>query len=200
MTGVGALGEFVTYYATLVFIMNPFGAAPIFLDIAGKLHPWERRRLANLVAAATAILLLLVALTGDLLLRLYMINLDEFRLAGGIVLIAIALHRLEGESRTMAPDPRDAALVPLAMPLLVGPATMTYVIVFSSQGGGAALFAAILAAVGTVWAILVASEAMLRVLGWSTMRILTRITSLFVAGVGAAMVHTALLHWGIAVK
>ena len=200
MVDMGLLGQFASYYATLVFIMNTFGAAPIFLDIVEKLHPWERKRLANLVTMVVVALLFLVAFTGDLLLRLYMISVDEFRFAGGIVLLGIALHRLEGHAKTQTPDPRDATLVPLTMPLLVGPATMTYVIVFTTEGNRIALIAAIVAAAATVWAFLLAAEAVLRFVGRSTMRVLTRITSLFVAGVGASMIHSALVDWGIAVR
>ncbi|BES81625.1 NAAT family transporter [Pyrodictium abyssi] len=200
MIDTGLLSQFISYYATLVFIMNPFGAAPIFLDIVEKLHPWERRRLANLVTMVVVALLFLVAFTGDLLLKLYMISVDEFRFAGGIVLLGIALHRLEGHPKTQTPDPRDAALVPLTMPLLVGPATMTYVIVFAAEGNRIALIAAIVAAAATVWAFLLAAEAVLRFVGRSTMRVLMRITSLFVAGVGASMIHSALVDWGIAAR
>jgi len=192
------VSTFATYYATLVFIMNPFGAAPIFVDIASRLHPWERRKLANFVTTVLVAILFFVALTGDLLLRLYGISIDEFRFAGGIVLLAIALHRLSGESATQTPDPRDAALVPLTMPLLVGPATMTYVIVFSTTGNRLVLLAAILAAAATVWFFLVLSELILEKLGRSIMKVLTRITSLFVGGVGGAMIHAALRDWGIA--
>ncbi len=196
----GFISDLASYYATLVFIMNPFGAVPIFMDIVERLHPWERRRLANFVTMVVIVLLFLTAFAGDLLLRLYMISIDEFRFAGGVVLLAIALHRLGGESVTQTPDPRDAALVPLAMPLLVGPATMTYVIVFAHSGDMTALLVAIVLASVTVWAFLLAAEALLRVLGRSTMKVLTRITSLFVGGVGAAMIHVALVHWGIAAR
>ncbi len=196
----GFANDLASYYATLVFIMNPFGAVPIFMDIVERLHPWERRRLANFVTMVVIVLLFLTAFAGDLLLRLYMISIDEFRFAGGVVLLAIALHRLGGEPVTQTPDPRDAALVPLAMPLLVGPATMTYVIVFAHSGDMAALLVAIVLASVTVWAFLLAAEALLRVLGRSTMKVLTRITSLFVGGVGAAMIHAALVHWGIAAR
>ena len=200
MAAGGLWQDLATYYATLVFIMNPFGAAPIFLDIVEKLHPWERRRLANFVTTVLVAILYFVALTGDLLLRLYGISIDEFRLAGGIVLLVIALHRLGGESVTQTPDPRDAALVPLTMPLLVGPATMTYVIVYSTSGDRLALMLAIPLAAFTVWFFLVLAEELLRFLGRSVMKVLTRITSLFVAGVGAALIHTALVDWGIAAR
>ena len=192
------LGELVSEYVTLLFIMNPFGALPIYMDIAGHLHPWERRKVANTAALVAASLLYLTALGGDLLLRLYQINLDEFRFAGGIILLAIGIARLGGEASTQSPDPRDAAAVPLATPLLVGPATMTYVIVFSHTASLAVLLVAIALAVASVWVIFELGEAILEKLGRSTMKVMTRITALFVAGIGAAMIHSALKAWGIA--
>ncbi|NOZ88760.1 MAG: MarC family protein, partial [Crenarchaeota archaeon] len=171
------LGGLASEYLTLLFMMNPFGALPIYMDIAGRLPPWERRKVANTVAVVAASLLYLVALTGDALLRLYKISLGEFRFAGGIILIAIGLARLRGDAVTQAPDPRDAAAVPLATPLLVGPATMTYVIVSSHTTPLPVVLAAIAAAVATVWLIFELGEHILARLGRSAMKIMTRVTA-----------------------
>jgi len=183
-------------YASLLFIMNPFGALPIYLEIAEKLHPWERRRLANTVALFVLSLLLVFTFAGELILELYKINIDEFRFAGGLILLAIGVMRLTGEPMTQTVDPRDAALVPLSMPLLVGPATITYIIVLAHTIPYVVLIPAIIAVVATVWIPLELGELLLRVAGRSTMRLLTRLTALFVAGIGAGMLHDALLAWG----
>ena len=180
-------------YASLLFIMNPFGALPIYLEIAEKLHPWERRRLANTVALFVLSLLLVFTFAGELILELYKINIDEFRFAGGLILLAIGVMRLTGEPMTQTVDPRDAALVPLSMPLLVGPATITYIIVLAHTIPYVVLIPAIIAVVATVWILLELGELLLRVAGRSTMRLLTRLTALFVAGIGAGMLHDALL-------
>ncbi len=185
-------------YASLIFIMNPFGALPIYLEIAERLHPWERRKLANTVALFVFVLLVVFAFAGELILKLYKIDIDEFRFAGGIILLAIGVMRLTGEPMTQTVDPRDAVLVPLSMPLLVGPATITYIIVTTHVMHYTVLIPAIIASVITVWILLELGELLLRIVGRSTMRLLTRITALFVAGIGAGMLHDSLLAWGIA--
>lgn len=195
-----SLSELFSEYVTLVFIMNPFGALPIYMDIVERLHPWERRKVANTAALVAAGLLVTMAVSGDLLLRLYQVSLSEFRFAGGIILMAVGVSRLSGHAHTQSPDPRDAAVVPLATPLLVGPATMTYVIVFSHTSGLAVIIPAIVLAVATVWLVFELGEHLLEKLGRSIMRLLTRITALFVAAIGAALIHAALVEWGIAEK
>ena len=192
-----AVGEILKTYLTLLFIMNPFGALPVYLDIAERLHPWERRKLANTVTAVVAGILAVTALTGDAILRLYGISLSGFQFAGGVILLSIGVARLSGHPVTQTPDPRDAALVPLATPLLVGPAAMTYVIA-AAHTSEAVTLAAVAAATATLWVLLELSELILRLLGRSIMRLLTRITSLFVAGIGAELLHAALHSWGIA--
>ncbi len=190
--------QLASTYASLLFIMNPFGSLPIYLEIAEKLHPWERRRLANTVALFVLSLLLVFTFAGELVLKLYKIDIDEFRFAGGLILLAIGVMRLTGEPMTQTIDPRDAALVPLSMPLLVGPATITYIIVLTHTMSYMVLIPAIIVAVATVWVLLELGELLLRMVGRSTMRLLTRLTALFVAGIGAGMLHDALLAWGIA--
>ena len=186
---------YASYYITLLFIMNPFGAAPIFADIAEKLSPRERNQLINYVSLVVLGLLLAMALTGEFLLEIYHVTIMQFRLAGGIILLAIALYRLTGRPITQTPDPRDAAIVPLSMPILVGPATITYLILFSTQGHIVVLIAVIPAVTLTVWAVLMGADIILRRLGRNVMVILTRISALFVGAVGAAMIDAVVRDW-----
>ncbi len=186
---------YASYYITLLFIMNPFGAAPIFADIAEKLSPRERNQLINYVSLVVLALLYVMALTGEFLLEVYHVTIMQFRLAGGIILIAIALYRLTGRPITQTPDPRDAAIVPLSMPILVGPATITYLILFSTQGHILVLLAVIPAVTFTVWAVLTGADIILRRVGRNVMVILTRISALFVGAVGAAMIDSVVRDW-----
>lgn len=194
-----ALGEwlrlYASYYVTLLFIMNPFGAAPIFADIAERLSPAERSQLISYVAGVVLGLSYSMALAGELLLRAYHVTVMQFRLAGGVILMAVALYRLTGRPVTQTPDPRDAAVVPLAMPMIVGPAAITYLILFSTQGHLLVLMAVIPAVVATVWAVLMASDMLLRRLGRNVMVVLTRVSALFVAAVGAAMIDAVVRDW-----
>ncbi len=185
-----------SYYATLIFIVNPFGSLPIYLDIVEPLSRSDRRRFASFVATIVLGLLVFMAVAGRYIFVVYKISISEFRLGGGIALLAIAIRRLEGYSITQTPDPKDAAITPLAMPLLVGPATIAYVTLTAAEGH---IFALLLASAGvsvTVWILLLASEHIIEILGRSTMKILTRVSALFVAGVGSSMIHQTLIDWG----
>ncbi|WP_317894710.1 MarC family protein [Pyrofollis japonicus] len=186
---------YASYYITLLFIMNPFGAAPIFADIAEKLSPAERSQLLRYVAFVVLGLLYSLALGGKLLLEIYHVSIMQFRFAGGIILMAIAIYRLTGRPITQTPDPRDAAIVPLAMPILVGPATITYLILFSTTGHLIVLLLVIPAVTFTVWLVMTGADMLLRRLGRNVMVILTRVSALFVGAVGAAMIDEVVRDW-----
>lgn len=122
----------------LVAIMNPFGVIPFFLAFTNGDTPEQRLQTAKTAARAVAIVLLVIAFVGEYILQFFGISIAAFQVAGGLVLLLIALNMLQGKSSAMRQGGRemeegiakeDVSVVPLAIPLLAGPGTMVTVIV-----------------------------------------------------------------------
>lgn len=155
----------VKVFAALFAIMNPIANIPIFLSLTEGSSDSTQRRVALTAWIGVTVGCLVSALAGGPILRAFGITVDDFRLAGGLLVLLIALDMLHGSSSTQHNptdrekggdgSARDIAIYPLTIPLLVGPGTIATMIVFGqtalAQGrlpsllAGLALFLVLLA-------------------------------------------------------
>lgn len=125
---------------TLILIMDPFGNIPLFITSLKKVSP-ERRRFVLLreLAIATAIMVTFL-FAGGKALDLLGIKQYSMGIAGGIILFIMSLklvfNSLEDESTKNNPKEEEPFIVPLAIPLIAGPATLSMLLIFSATPGG----------------------------------------------------------------
>ncbi|WP_183435328.1 MarC family protein [Methylobacterium sp. R2-1] len=132
---------FVTkVFAALFAIMNPIANVPVFLSLTDGASDAVRRRVAVTAAFGTTIGCLISIVGGQAVLDAFGLSIDDFRLAGGLIVLTIALSMLQGSSsRTHGRSPKEKedeidaasiAIYPLTIPLLVGPGTIATLIVY----------------------------------------------------------------------
>ena len=132
---------FVTkVFAALFAIMNPIANVPVFLSLTDGASDAERRRIAVTAAIGTTLGCVLALLAGQALLDAFGLSVADFRLAGGLIVLTIALSMLQGSpSQAHAGSPQEhadtdresVAIYPMTIPLLVGPGTIATLIVFA---------------------------------------------------------------------
>ena len=136
------LVEYVKIFTAILVIVNPIGAVPVFLTMAGSQSQEERCGIARLAAFSVAIVLVAACVFGESLLRFFGVSMASFRVGGGILvmLIAIAMFHAQlswskatPEETKEAEQKADVAVVPLAIPLLAGPGAISTVIIFADQ-------------------------------------------------------------------
>ena len=107
-------------FVTLLVITDPIGNAPIFLTVTRRLGPRERQRAAIQAVVAAGALIVGFAIFGELLLRYLHVSISSLSIAGGLLLLLVALEMLRGVDFPTG-ETEDVALVPLATPLVAGP-------------------------------------------------------------------------------
>jgi len=132
--------SFITAFIVYFVVIDPVGTAPIFLAITTHLNKPQKIRTAlegSLVAGA---IMIFFALCGVWILHYLNISLTAFRLAGGIILLLVALDMLANKRQARREQGSDSvstddniAIFPLATPLLAGPAAITSVMVVASN-------------------------------------------------------------------
>ncbi|GHG95767.1 MarC family protein [Pseudodonghicola xiamenensis] len=138
---------FLIKFAGAIFaIMNPFVNLPMFLGLTSDMETADQRRAALMASFYAAILCAVVALAGTEILSFFGISLADFRVAGGVVLMMIALGMLNGRSgpahhgtaaEKAANETRETvSFYPMAFPMLVGPGTIATIILFTGQASG----------------------------------------------------------------
>ncbi|MBV9388779.1 MAG: MarC family protein [Chroococcidiopsidaceae cyanobacterium CP_BM_ER_R8_30] len=142
-----------TFVAVFV-LADALGNAPIFLVLTKGMEPEQRNGVIDRASIVATAVLLGFAFAGQPILNYLEISIGSLRVAGGLLLLLIALRMLQGEMDTpIVEQERDVAITPLALPLLAGPGTLTTVMLLMSESPDARLSVAvgILAAMGVSW-------------------------------------------------
>ena len=130
--------EYSRFFIALFVILDPFAAIPIFLALTKGCSSSERGRIANVSSLTVLLVLVVAALTGESILHGMGTSLASFRVGGGIVLLLMALSMLHGQTGAVKTTPEEEAeaidkngiaIVPLAIPLLAGPGSISTVII-----------------------------------------------------------------------
>jgi multiple antibiotic resistance protein len=146
----------ITALVTLLVVVDPIGLAPTFLAVTEGLPRRARRDVAVRASLIAGAILIGTALLGDLLLRALGISLPAFRIAGGLLLFAIAFEmvlgvrmRREGQAAEEAVEEhvRNIAAFPLAIPLMAGPGAITATVLLAGRAYGHMLLVGLLLAV-----------------------------------------------------
>ena len=119
----------------LFIIVDPFGNIPIFVGLTGNISDAQRRKTYNTAILVGFALLLVFAFTGQEILSLFGLSIYSFEVAGGILLLIIAIRILISGFHESAESPESLGAVPIAIPLLVGPGAITTTI-FNLQSYG----------------------------------------------------------------
>jgi multiple antibiotic resistance protein len=192
--------EFLRFAAALFAIMNPFGNIAIFLSITADRSAAERGRIATMTAAAVLITLLVAAVLGQQILALFDISVGSFRIAGGIIILILALSMLHAQQSgvhhsALEEDAGKAkdnpAVFPLAIPMIAGPGSMATVILYAQHAQGLADAATIGAVIVLMCALLLAAlhaaDRMSAFLGTTGLNVLTRLMGMILAAIAIEM-------------
>ncbi len=189
----------------LLAIVNPFGAVPIFIAVTADESPLQRHGTARMTALAVGITLLVAAYLGQMILDLFGININAFRVGGGLLILLMAIKMLQGRPNEARHTPveteegvskEDVAVVPLAIPLLAGPGSISTVIIAAQNAHGVLPWAVLTADIVVV-AIVVFLTLRIAVplsarLGQSGIRIATRILGLLLAAIAMQFITVGL--------
>ena len=181
-------------FVTLFVITDPIGNAPIFVSITRNLTPRQRQRAAVRAVLAAGALIVGFAVFGELILRYLHVSLGSLSIAGGLLLLLVALEMLRGEDFPGgdASVPEDIALVPLATPLVAGPGAIATAIVLwranPSAEGHVAVLVAIVLAVSCVGVALLLAERVTRATSPAVLSFLTRVFGLLLSAIAVQLV------------
>lgn len=165
----------------LFFVFTPFFALTMFLFLTEGFEHARRRRLAIAVSTATAVICLILFFVGRQLFSVFGITLDSFRVGAGMLLFLSGIGLARGQAGTVNAHADDDVVVPLAIPIIVGPATTGTLLVLGAEMNGFAErtlgMAALALAILSVAGVLRSGTAIQRILGMRGIAILSRLTA-----------------------
>lgn len=190
-----ALTSFIETYVTLFFLLTPFFVLSAFLSMTRGTAPSDRRKLALRVTFAVAVAGCVLSLAGNTIFGVFGITLDAFRIGAGALLFLSAVSLVRGgKAETPTEAEGDISVVPLAIPITIGPATVGALLVMGAQAAStverAMIIASFLAASLTVGLMLMAATSIERLVGRMGLSILSKLTGLVLAALSAQIVFT----------
>lgn len=193
---------FLSAFITLFVVIDPPGCAPIYAGLTADASPRDRRAMAVRACVVAALILLFFLAVGQDVLSALQIELDSFRIAGGIMLFLIALDMVF-ETRTQrreqraekvrdTPGVEDVSVFPMAIPMLAGPGSISSVMLLESTAEGLAgtlvVLGALVAVLLLTLAALLVAAPLMRVFGSRVEAVLTRLLGVLLAALAAQYV------------
>jgi len=187
---------FIALTLKFFFLFTPFFALSMFLAMTADVTDVSRRRaLANRVAIATIVIAAALLFFGQVIFNIFGITVDAFRIGAGILLLLTAIS-LMNPKVVAAKSDEDISVVPLAMPVIVGPASCGAILVTAAELNTAGTkmigFLALAVSLGAIWIILLLGSWFERHLGRRGISILMRLTALVLAALSAQMIMTGI--------
>ncbi|MBU5614987.1 MarC family protein [Geomonas azotofigens] len=191
---------FFTVWIRFFFLLTPFFVLSTFLAMTPELTASERRSTALRVTLAVLVACFVLYSFGNTLFSLFGITLDSFRIGAGSLLFLSAVHMVHGDDSAPPSEKRGAiSVVPLAIPVTVGPGTTGALLVMGAEVqhnwqvfvGLAALAMAVLC----VGILLVCASFIEHIVGKKGITILSKLTGLFVAALAAQIVFTGVRNF-----
>ncbi len=182
--------EFSLAFIPLFVAIDVIGITPIFLSLSHDMSETARRRVINTSVVTALIIAVVFMFSGSKIFHFMGITEDDFRVGGGILLFLIALSDIlhsNSEERRQVSD--DIAIVPMAIPLILGPAALASVILLASQTSIIVVLAAIFGNMALVWLALRFSTLIRRILGVGGTKALGKIFSLLLLAYAVMMVR-----------
>jgi multiple antibiotic resistance protein len=196
--------------SSIFFLVDPFAALPTFLAVTAGVDKLRRRAMALKASLTAWILLSLFAVAGHYIFKMFGITLAAFELAGGVILLLIGLDMLQAKRSATQEVPGeaedavhkdDAGIVPLGIPMLAGPGSITAVMVLVGQVEGNpwrmfAILAAIFVTAAICYLVLGNSDKVSKMLGDTGVRILVRIMGLLLVALAMQYFVNGLVDLG----
>ena len=196
------MGFFAAALATIFSVVDPVGIAPLFIALTIRMSDAERQRVMLRAVIVAAVILLAFAAVGKKLLDTLGITFPAFSIAGGILLLLIAIDMLFARpSRTRetpqegmaAMQSSDVSVFPLAIPILSGPGSIAAVVLYMSQAGTnvgkiAAVLASIANALAASYVSMRLSNFLLRGLGATGINVIGRVIGILLAALAVQFI------------
>lgn len=193
------MSHYVEAFLPLFVAINLPGLLPIYLSLTEGFSPAQRRRLRLQAVVTAGAVAMLILFAGQVIFRVMGITVNDLRVGGGLILLTLSIADLIfGDFRRR--DPRDAmddsssvGIVPLAIPLIIGPAAITTILVSQQSNGYLPTFVSLAINLSLVFIGLLAGPLITRVVGNAVAKAVAKVASLFLAAIAVAMIRAGVV-------
>ncbi|MCB4203626.1 MarC family protein [Deferribacterales bacterium Es71-Z0220] len=191
--------SFIHVFLKLFFILTPFFVLSTFLVMTNDFSETERKKTAVKVTFAVLLITFTMYLFGKYIFMVFGITIDAFRIGAGVLLFLSSVSLVQGKTISQSNQKEDIAVVPLALPVTVGPGTIGILLVMAAENKSLTLklidCAGLFFAVIAIGILLLSSVKIEKIIGQRGLAILSKITGLFIASISAQLIFTGIKNF-----
>ncbi|MEA3559858.1 MAG: MarC family protein [Candidatus Thermoplasmatota archaeon] len=193
---------------SLFAIINPMGAVPNYVALTQGYTTSERRKVVKKAVIVALFVLIIFTVIGRYIFDFLNITVDSFRIAGGIVLFIIAMDMVKGNTPQSKLNPKEkdfhiereqVGVIPLGIPLLAGPGSITTVMITVSDGPANRLLGILIVVIGIIivltsaYLVLRNSDVIFKKIGRTGTKIFSRIMGLMLGAIAVQFVADGII-------
>ncbi|MDD5137580.1 MAG: MarC family protein [Candidatus Omnitrophota bacterium] len=200
---INILKPYLVAFVPIFLAVDIIGTVPIYLGMTENLSNKQKRRLLAESILTATLLAVVFGLLGKLILRGLGITIDDFRIAGGILLFIISVYLLlPGKSRDFINQSlyEDIGICPLATPLITGPAVLVTTMMFLDAFGALVTMTSLILNMLLAWLVLRFSDVLITVLGKSGVKAISKISYIFLAAIGVMIIRLGVVGFIYSLK
>jgi multiple antibiotic resistance protein len=190
---LGVLSFALLAVTSVIAVVEPGSNIAIYLSLTEGLNVDEKRRIARKAMQIAFVVLVFFAIGGQLVFSFFNITISAFEIAGGVLLVDVALRMLHPRKDEYTPEElEDVAVVPLAFPLTAGPGSITTVMLLMSQANGLVewpfVFVAIFVSVLLSYVGMIYADRLVNRLGTEGLHVVTKIMAIVVLAIAVQFI------------
>jgi multiple antibiotic resistance protein len=193
--------------SSIIIIVNPLGATLTYISLTGNLEKKTKDQIIRDACILSLAILVIVGIAGTLILQVFGITLEAFRIAGGILLFGIGMEmvyaktsrtKLTATEKYESQDNEDVAVMPLAIPMIAGPGAITTTIVLTNEAAEISsyawifIFISIGIAIAITYFMMRHAEYIMRKVGQRQYRVINRLLGMLLIAIAVQFVITGI--------
>lgn len=183
------LRGFLESMIPIMVAINAFGVLPIFVTLTEGLEETARRRIARQSVFTACLIAIGFLFLGKALLDSVGIEVEDFMIAGGILLLVISVADIVRTDQGQKSDISTLGAVPLGTPLLAGPATLTTTLILAGTHGYGPVILSLVINLGLVWLVFRHADKLIRLMGINGSRAFAKVASLLLAAIAVRLIR-----------
>ena len=183
-------------FIPLFVAVDPFGLLPVFVALTEGLSKPQRHKVIRESLATALGVAIVFQFVGRYILSVVGVTVGDFMVAGGLLLFALALIELVNPKGTLSQIAADCGVVPLGVPLIVGPAVLATLILLSNSFGPVTTLIALSLNILLVGVMFISAQSLMRLLGAGGTKVISKIAGLLLAAIGVMLVRRGLETFG----
>lgn len=181
---------FLLAFIPLFVALDPVGLVPVFLSMAEGVPEKDRKRVVFQATITAAFVAVGFVFLGRFIFHALGIGVADFKIAGGLILLALAVQEIIMPKSVEAIEHPDFGVVPLGMPLIAGPAVLTALLTLADTVGTPMTLTGLAVNLALVYAALRFGEPLKRLFGATMMRAVSKMVALLLAAIAVHMIRS----------